>query len=122
MKTSILFVDDDPGVTGALKRLFHKSGFAVSIANSGAQALAMMNHQQYTVIVSDQLMPGMNGTHFLLRAHIKQPEALKIMFSGDIDTMTDNDALHDNDICQFIPKPCFDDELISYINSALQAR
>src|SRR3989344_639216 len=57
----ILCVDDEPNIVAALRRLFRGSGYEVSTANSGAQALAMLELEPVDLVFSDMRMPGMSG-------------------------------------------------------------
>lgn len=119
MKANILFVDDNPGITSTLARLFYNSDYDVSTANSGEIGLVIMDKVNFSVVVADQNMPSMNGIHFLQQAHRKQPKAVMMMFSGDTNLAAKASALHELKIEKIILKPCFDDELSNYIDNAI---
>ena len=118
MSINILFVDDNEGITNMLTRLFRQSQYSITVANSGKQALKMMNEKPFTLIVSDQHMPGMCGELFLEKAHQRQPQAVKAIFSGDYDQYQKKHK--ENIVKYFIPKPCFDDELVDCIEGLVQ--
>lgn len=121
LKPAVLFVDDEPGVTGAITRLFRKSSYQIMTANSAEQALLLLNDKLFNVIVSDQRMPGMSGERFLHEAHFIQPQAIKLMYCGNADLVADNQCQRNYPISRFILKPCFDDELVGYINEAVSS-
>ena len=119
MKGRLLFVDDNPGITGTLQRLFRKTGYTVNTANSGKEALEIMGQIQFDVIISDQKMPVMNGSLLLELASKKQPSAIKFLFTGyPVSTNKINTGCNKN-IDKVINKPCFDDELIEHIENAM---
>jgi len=57
--TTVLLVDDDPGVRFALTEVLRDRGYRVISASSGAQALALL--VGVDVVVTDLSMPGMDG-------------------------------------------------------------
>lgn len=57
----ILIVDDDVGTTETCAMLLEAHGFAVSVATSGAEALARINETAHQLVISDCAMPGMSG-------------------------------------------------------------
>jgi DNA-binding NtrC family response regulator len=122
MKASILFVDDNDGVTNSLRRLFRKTEYCTMTASNAQQGLAMVENFRFSVIVSDQRMPGMSGLEFLNKAHVMQPEAIKIIFSGSADVVERHDGERNPVVAEYILKPCFDDELIQHINTLLGGR
>jgi DNA-binding NtrC family response regulator len=122
MNASILFVDDDYGVTNFLSRLFRKSQYCTLTASNALQGLAMVENFRFSVIVSDQQMPGMSGLEFLNKAHAIQPEAIKVIFSGSADVVERHDGERNPVVAEYILKPCFDDELIQHINTLLSGR
>ncbi len=63
----ILVVDDSPDTVDMLKSLFEMDGASVSTANSGAEALEIINQNRFDVILSDISMPGMDGFELLRR-------------------------------------------------------
>ena len=121
MNESILFVDDDPGITSMLKRLFHRSAYRVNTVNHAAEALALLERDTFNVIVVDQHMPSMDGFTLIDKAHQRQPKAIKMMFSGYLEAHQHYSEQACDNIHQFIQKPCFDEEFIDYIDSAVLA-
>lgn len=57
----VLLTDDEPHVLRVLKLTLEREGYAVSIARSGAEALAEVRRQAPEVLVTDIQMPGMSG-------------------------------------------------------------
>lgn len=57
----ILLVDDEPHVIKVLKLFLDKSGYQVSVANNGEQALAKVTTDNPDVVITDIQMPRMTG-------------------------------------------------------------
>ncbi len=57
----ILVVDDDPTTVQLVTFIIQKIGYSTSSANSGEQALKLINENQYDLILLDIMMPGMSG-------------------------------------------------------------
>ncbi|MCD6227974.1 MAG: response regulator [Candidatus Omnitrophica bacterium] len=61
MAKNILVIDDEELITRSLRKLLEKSGYAVLVAKNGQDALAMVEEEDFDLIVADVRMPGMNG-------------------------------------------------------------
>jgi len=58
----VLYVDDEPGLPGIGKLFLEMEGsFAVDILTSAGTVLEQLNTEQYDAIISDYLMPGIDG-------------------------------------------------------------
>ena len=61
MAKNILVIDDEELIIRSLRKLLEKSGYAVLVAKNGQDALAMVEEEDFDLIVADVRMPGMNG-------------------------------------------------------------
>ncbi len=68
---NILIVEDDQSILNSYGFGLKARGFNVSLSDSGSEALAMINAQQFDLIVLDLLMPSMSGLDFLKAAQPK---------------------------------------------------
>ncbi len=73
--THILVVEDSSTQAEQLKWILEDAGYRVSVALTGEQAIAAMEQQKPTIVVSDIVMPGMDG--YELCRHIKENDNLK---------------------------------------------
>lgn len=64
-KKSILIVEDDENQREILKIVFSNEGFEVLTAQNGKEALSLISKEQVSVILSDLMMPEMNGLELL---------------------------------------------------------
>ena len=91
MKDKVLLVDDDAMVLAGLKRQL-RNQFSVDTALSGEEALKRVQESgPYAVIVSDYMMPGMNGIEFL--SYVKKSDPDTVRMSGDTDTFNALDTI-----------------------------
>lgn len=105
MKHSILLVDDEPNVLRAFRRNL-RNDFDVHVAESGAKGMGLLKTETiFSVIVSDMQMPEMNGVEFLKKSKEVQPNAIRVMLTGNADQQTAIDAINHGDIFRFINKP-----------------
>jgi adenylate cyclase len=88
---AVLIVDDNELNRDLLVRPLRASGYAVSEASDGAQALAMIRAEPFDLILLDLLMPGMTG-HELLR-HLKDDEDLRHVPVVVLSTVNDLDTI-----------------------------
>jgi len=82
METKILVVDDEDGITSSLVRYFSLMGYDVSSANRAETALEMIYRENYMVVISDIMMPGMSGTELLVRVKQYNGMIQVIMMTG----------------------------------------
>lgn len=118
-KDKVLLVDDDAMVLAGLRRQL-RNQFSIDTALSGEEALQRLRENgPYAVIVSDFMMPGMNGVEFLSRVKESNPETIRMMLTGTADMPTAIKAVNEGNIFQFHPKPCPAETLSKAIESGL---
>ena len=78
----ILVIDDNADVRQELSDLFSGVGFEVSAARDGKDGLKQMAARRFDLVVTDILMPGMEGLEFILALKKVQPEMKIIAISG----------------------------------------
>ncbi len=82
MGTDILIVDDEVDFAETFAERLRLRGFTVYVANSGEQALRMVDEVAVKVMVLDLKMPGMDGLEVLRRMKTSHPEIEVIILSG----------------------------------------
>ena len=78
----VLVVDDDPIMLETVKRLVHQIGFPADAAASGFEAIEMFRQNNYLIVVSDIVMPEMDGVELLERVKELSPTTRVIMMTG----------------------------------------
>ena len=119
---SILFVDDEPQLLMGLRRMLRdkKRDWSMQFANSGKEALEIMAHKPFDVVVSDMRMPGMSGAELLSIVREEYPNVIRIVLSG----YAENEMLLQSvgPSHQYLAKPCNSNILKNTIDRALMIR
>jgi two-component system, probable response regulator PhcQ len=120
MAYTILFVDDEPLVTEALKRALRKEPYRVLSAQSAAQGMEILARQPVDVVISDEMMPGMPGSEFLALVCRDYPDTVRIILTGHANLKSAIRAINEGQVYRFLTKPCNELELIVTLRQALQ--
>ncbi len=119
MERRILVVDDEPQVTRSLTNFLTRSGFPTEGASSGAEAVAKLEHNEYAVMVTDLLMPGMDGTELIQRASQIHPDMEVVVITALDDVRRAVETLRQG-AYDLLKKPFEFDELTASIERALE--
>jgi len=115
----ILFVDDEPLVLDAIRRML-RDKFQICTAVGGEKGLAAAKENgPIAVVVSDMRMPGMNGAEFLARMRKDVPDTVRMLLTGFTDLDAAIAAVNEGNIFRFLTKPCKKEELVGAINLGL---
>lgn len=118
----VLVVDDEPQVGKALRRLLEMEKLESVYADSGESALETLKSaiQPFSLIISDQKMPGMEGTKFLEHAKTLHPETIRFLITGYSQMETIINAVNKGSVQRYISKPWDNDELLVAIRSGIE--
>ena len=119
-KYRLLLVDDEPGIVKALARVFRQENYEVVIAGNGNEGLARLAEGPFQLVISDFMMPGMDGAHFLREVKQRSPDTIRIMLTGHANTDAVMGAINDGAVYKFILKPWNDDDLRVTVALALE--
>jgi len=102
----ILLVDDEKNFAKSLQMYLQMEGYSVEVANDAAEALDCAQHNIYSLIISDVLMPGMDGYELRkkLRALENTSKTPIIMLTAKEATIETLKDINDN-MTSFIMKP-----------------
>ena len=120
-QTTVLVIDDDPGIRDYLEALAMRQGFGVHTAADGEAALANLAQTCPDVITLDAVLPGMDGLETLRRLKQRLPEVPVIMLSGHGQARTIVEAMRLG-ACDFLRKPFEAEELELALHKALENR
>ncbi len=116
----ILLVDDDELVTKTLSFLLKaQTDYTVFVYNSPKEALAFLKENDVDLIISDFLMPEMDGIAFLSEAK-KLTSATMILLTGYADKENAIKAINEVGLYKYIEKPWDNDELLINIKNGLE--
>ncbi len=117
----ILIVDDEPLVRRSLGEMLTLSGYAVSAAASGKEALGMLKDYTADIIITDIKMPEMDGVQLLRRLKDTCPDTPVILITsyGSIENAV---AAMKEGAYDYITKPIVDSEIKIIIERIIQQR
>lgn len=119
---SILCVDDEVNILNALRRLLRPFGWRVVTESSPLRALDLLLEDSFDLIISDMRMPEMDGARFLEQARSLQPDAIRILLTGQADLVSTADAINRGGLYRFINKPWDDQQFVFEVRRALEHR
>lgn len=120
MARTLLLVDDELPVLRALQRLFRPSGYTILMAQSGEEALLLMEQQPVHVVLSDFRMPQMTGDQLLRQVKELYPGTVRMILSGFADLSAVMSALNDGAVYKFLVKPWNNEELQAQLEEAFR--
>ncbi|WP_350344016.1 HDOD domain-containing protein [Proteinivorax tanatarense] len=116
----VLLVDDEKQILRALSRVFLESPYSIYTAESGEEALAILDEQKIDMIVSDMRMPYMNGYQLLNKVKVRHPNIIRLLLSGYSEENTILKALNENVAKTFIFKPWENEQLLLLVDKTFK--
>ena len=120
---AVLFVDDDEALLQAMTRLLRPDGVRVLTASSGERALDALEREGAAVgaVISDYMMPGMNGADVLRAVRLRWPAATRVLATGNADLVAAARAVNEGQVSWLITKPWEPDQFRRIVAEALEA-
>ncbi|MDO9381884.1 MAG: response regulator [Hyphomicrobiaceae bacterium] len=116
----ILLAEDDDSMRGFLERALGKAGFDVIAFDNGAEAYERLKEEPFTLLLTDIVMPQMDGIELARRASELDPD-LKIMFiTGFAAVVLNNDMAAPKD-ARVLSKPFHLKDLVREVERLLAA-
>ncbi len=119
---TLLFVDDEPNILSALKRLFRPIGYRIFTAGGGAEGLALLEQEAVDLVISDMRMPNMDGAQFLEQVRHKWPDTMRILLTGYADVSSTIAAINKGEIFRYVAKPWDDNDIVLLVKQALDLK
>ena len=116
----LLLLDDEPQVAKAICRELRPTGWQIDTFSDAQEALLALSHNAYNLILADLRMPELDGIAFLQFARQLQPDALRLLLSGDSDRESLVRAVNKAEIHRFIAKPWDAYELRGTLQTCLE--
>ena len=120
-KPRILVVDDDRMIRDACERILKRMGHDVVKATQGEEALNILKEGQFSVVLLDLMMPGIDGLKVLNLIRQFWPDILVIVITGYATIETAIEAMK-RGAYAFIPKPFEGDQLRSIVARAIERK
>jgi len=117
-----LIVEDEDGVRRFAKKTLSKNGFVVFEAANAQKALSLFERKKgnFDVVVSDVVLPDLNGVQLVGQLVAKKPNLAVILTSGYSDQKSKWDVICEKNL-HFLKKPYNTFELLKIIKDAKQA-
>lgn len=116
----IMLLDDEPNVLSALRRVFRQEHYEIVTCPTPQEALERLSRERFQLIISDYMMPGMNGGEVLKQVRASHPDMIRIMLTGHADVNAVVSAVKTGAVYKFILKPWNDDDLRVTVALALE--
>jgi DNA-binding NtrC family response regulator len=124
MPSRIIVVDDEHTIADSVAEIIAGAGYEVRSCYSGAEALLLLDEFEPNLLLTDVLMPGLNGFELALAVKQRFPACRLLLFSGQAATA----IMAQNFIAKFssrgyrfelLPKPLHPGALLATIEEAL---
>lgn len=114
----IMVVDDEKGICQNVEKILSKNNYEVICALSAAEALERMKTESFDLMISDIVMPGMNGLELLKQVKNEWPKTRALMMTAYASTDTALKAIRLGAL-DYVSKPFTPDELRTVVQKAM---
>lgn len=121
-ETIVIVDDEDMVLTSLSAYLSLETEYEVETFTSASRALDYIKANKVDLVISDYLMPEMDGISFLAQVRDLQPEAPRIILTGYADKENAIKGINEVGLYQYIEKPWDNDDLRIVIRNALEKR
>ncbi|MBI1849080.1 MAG: response regulator [Planctomycetes bacterium] len=119
MRESILIVDDEPRIRELMLEILESDGFRVVACESGPRALERLRRDSFQLILTDLMMPGMDGLTLVRKARALDPTLAAVILTGHASTDSAVSALRSG-VDDYLVKPFEVDELREVIRRTFE--
>lgn len=118
---TVVLVDDEEMVLTSLNAfLTLETDYTIESFTSPEEALELLKKKTAEVIISDYLMPRMNGIQLLAQSRDLQPEAARVLLTGHADKQSAIDAINRVGLFHYIEKPWDNAALLLVIRNGIE--
>jgi DNA-binding NarL/FixJ family response regulator len=118
----ILFVDDEPLILEGLRDLLRPRRYRLSFAKSGEEALETLRREGADVVVTDERMPGLQGSALCAVVAREFPRTPRLILTGHATVQGAVLAINEGRVAGFLCKPVKAAELERAVEQALRTR
>ena len=119
-KGTILLVEDDPSLRDLLVRILRKTDLGILHTDTGYEALKIGEEREWKIdlLITDVLMPGMNGMELAREVRVKAPEVCVLFLSGCLEGVSPS-GVSLEDVGDFLEKPVTAMQLLDKVKEIL---
>jgi len=118
---NILIVDDEPLIRRSLYEILRIEGYQAHMAETAEEAISLMNGIHMDIVITDMMLPKMNGIELLSAIKQAHPDTEVILATGFGSIETAVEAMKKG-AYDYITKPIIDSEIKIIINKVLQQK
>jgi two-component system, NtrC family, response regulator HydG len=118
-RATVLVVDDDRANQESVARIFQREGLDTLAASGGEEALELLRRPDVSVLVTDLMMPGMDGQALLKATRAMRPDVEVVLMTAYATVETAVGAMRDG-AYDFITKPLKRHSLVKAVQKALE--
>ncbi len=119
MTDQILIVDDQPEILSILRRMLEGSGYEVTLVANGQEAIRELREKEYSLVISDILMPALDGLELIIYLRKEKPDVKIIAMSGTANQLYLQSA-RKLGASEILEKPFTMDKVISTVSEVLE--
>jgi DNA-binding response OmpR family regulator len=117
----ILLVDDEASIRLTLGALLERSGYDVTSADGGEQAIRLLEQHEFALLLTDLKMPGIGGMQVVAAARQRLPDIAVIVLTGHGSLESAIDGLH-LQVFDYLLKTATPEQVVARVQAALCAR
>jgi len=120
-RARILAIDDQRYFRELIEGLLIEEGYEVETTSTGEDALHILQRDDFDVVITDLVMPGIDGTQLVQRIKERHPDQEIVMVTGVVDVKTAVDAMKQG-ATDYILKPFDRNDLARSLDNILQRK
>ncbi|MBN2431302.1 MAG: response regulator [Acidobacteria bacterium] len=119
----VFIVDDEDMVLSSIKNILElETDYDIRTFTAPRRALEEMKNMDVDLVISDYMMPDLDGLEFLSAAKKIHPDTIRILLTGYADKENAIKAINTVGLYQYIEKPWNNDDLLLIIRNGLEKR
>lgn len=115
----VLVVDDDAGIRQLVHTLLEKAGYHADVVEDAIAAQNRLLDEDYDVVISDIMMPGLSGIELLKFLHADAPDVPVILMTGNPNMETAAEAIRAGSAVDYLSKPFSTEEMLKTVERAV---
>lgn len=116
---SLLLVEDDPQIVRAIAPAFEVSGYAVTVAATGRQAIEMLDDRRWDALIVDLGLPDLDGKAVI--AHLRSQGNTPVIVISARNSPGEVEAARDAGANCFMHKPFRTPQLLNWVNQKMMS-
>ena len=117
LKGRVLAVDDDPGICNLMRDKLTREGYSCLNCSSGEEAMQVLQHETFDIVITDLQMPGISGLQLIEEARKTHPHSAFLIVTGMSDIRVGIDAMK-RGADDYLVKPFPLDALVASVGRA----